>query len=102
MDSNAYAYIHWLIIAAIVGLILLDAYRYHRKSLAWVETSGEVLRSSCGYSEDVELDVSYEFDGLQRTATLRTSGDPAYFRAANRVLILVNPRNPDQCILKRL
>lgn len=101
-DSSAYAHIHWLIIAATVGLILLDAYRYHGKSRAWVESSGKVLRSSYGYSDDVALEVSYEFEGLQRTATLRTSGDPGYFRVSSRVSILINPRNPDQCILKRL
>lgn len=101
MSSYAIWGIHWLMVMGIIGLLILDGFRYSRRAQLWAEANATVLKSRYGGEDDVVLDVSYEFSGELKQISLRTGGDLYYFPPGQKLILLVNPEKPDQCVVKR-
>jgi hypothetical protein len=101
MSSEVIWGVHWLIVMGIIGLLILDGFRYSKRAQLWAEAQAEVLKSRHGGGDDVVIDVAYEFSGELRQTSLRTGGDLYYFPPGRKLILLVNPEKPDQCVVKR-
>jgi len=90
-----------LFVAGIIFLFVLDNTLYARKARTWVETPAEVLLCRSRGEDQVLLHLAYEFRGTQQKIGLNTFGVTNDFVVGRKIILLVNPEKPDQCVVRR-
>ncbi|MER8505679.1 hypothetical protein NKH91_06045 [Mesorhizobium sp. M0894] len=98
-----FVFVVFIIAVVVFALATIQEYRFEAKAIAWPVIESRVVDRLTAAPDPVtyNLRVSYLFDGKKYDSVARNfyRKETTNKHAGDTVLIKVNPRKPDECVL---